>query len=124
LRRSYDEIRSRGAEIVAVGTGDMRYARHFTAEEDIPFPTPVDDDGSAARAAALPRVGIRIMTPRTWKATRETRRRGFHTKKPGKRVDQLGATFVIGPGDVVHYDHVDANSADHAPLAEVLAALP
>jgi peroxiredoxin len=124
LRRSYDDIRARGAELIAIGTGNIDYARHFMAEEDIPFPVLVDDDGAAARAAALPRVGIRIMTPKTWQATRETRKRGFHTKKPGKRVDQLGATFVIGPGDVVHYEHVDANSADHASIDEVLTALP
>src|SRR4030088_3040755 len=84
----------------------------------------VEDAAAPAGAPALPRVGIRIMTPKTWQATRETRKRGFHTKKPGKRVDQLGATFVIGPGDVVHYEHVDDNSADHASIDEVLTALP
>ncbi|MCU1460482.1 MAG: hypothetical protein JWO37_557 [Acidimicrobiales bacterium] len=124
MRRSYDDIRSRGAELVAIGTGNLDYARNFMAEEDIPFPVLVDDDGAAARAASLPRVGVRIMTPRTWRATMATRKRGFHTKKPGKRVDQLGGTFVVGPGDVVHYDHVDRTSADHAPIADVLAALP
>jgi len=44
-------------------------------------------------------------------------------KKSGKRVTQLGATFVLGPGDLVRYEHVDVHSADHAPLTEVLAAL-
>ncbi len=29
---------------------------------------------------------------------------------------QLGATFVIGPGEQVRYEHVDDHSADHAPL--------
>jgi hypothetical protein len=44
-------------------------------------------------------------------------------KKSGKRVTKLGATFVVGPGDAVRYEHVDVHSADHAPLADVLAAL-
>ncbi len=35
----------------------------------------------------------------------------------------FGATFVIGPGDVVRYTHIDRDSTDHAPLDEVLAAL-
>ena len=39
------------------------------------------------------------------------------------RVTQLGATFVLGPGDQVRYAHIDEHSADHASLDEVLAAL-
>jgi hypothetical protein len=39
-------------------------------------------------------------------------------------VTQLGATFVMGPGEQVRYEHVDAHTADHAPLDQVLAALP
>jgi hypothetical protein len=39
-------------------------------------------------------------------------------------VTQLGATFVVGPGDVVAYAHLDRDSTDHAPLDEVLAHLP
>lgn len=35
---------------------------------------------------------------------------------------QLGATFVISPGDVVRYAHVDTDSTDHAPIPDVLAA--
>ena len=44
-------------------------------------------------------------------------------KKSGKRVNQLGATFVLGPGPRVLYSHVDEHTADHAPLSEVLAFL-
>jgi hypothetical protein len=44
-------------------------------------------------------------------------------KKSGKRVNQLGATFVLGPGSRVRYEHIDIHTADHAPLAEVLGAL-
>jgi hypothetical protein len=39
-------------------------------------------------------------------------------------VTQLGATFVLGPGETLRYEHVDEHSADHAPLDDVLAALP
>jgi hypothetical protein len=38
-------------------------------------------------------------------------------------VTQLGATFVVGPGTQVRYEHVDDHSADHAALEDVLAAL-
>ena len=44
-------------------------------------------------------------------------------KKSGTRVNQLGATFVLGPGSHVRYAHVDVHTADHASLADVLAAV-
>src|SRR5262249_33196315 len=64
-----------------------------------------------------------LLHPRTWKATRETSKRGYHVARAGKRVRQLGATFVIAPGDIVRYEHVDRDSTDHAPVIDVLAAL-
>jgi hypothetical protein len=30
---------------------------------------------------------------------------------------------VLGPGDRVRYAHVDGDSTDHAPLADVIGAL-
>jgi hypothetical protein len=30
---------------------------------------------------------------------------------------------VIGPGDQVRYSHVDADSVDHAPVPDILAAV-
>ena len=41
---------------------------------------------------------FQLLHPRTWKATRETSKRGHHVHKSGKRVKQIGATFVIGAG--------------------------
>ena len=43
--------------------------------------------------------------------------------RPGKRVKQIGATFVIGAGDGVRYEHIDTDSTDHAQTADVLATL-
>ena len=36
---------------------------------------------------------------------------------------RLGATFVVGPGNVVRYEHLDELTSDHAPVDEVLGAL-
>ena len=44
LRERYDEITDAGGDIVAVGTGDQRYAEAFVADERIPFLVLVDDD--------------------------------------------------------------------------------
>lgn len=124
MRDALPEIEQRGAHVVAIGTGDQRYAAAFVRDEQIPFTVLVDDDGAAARAASVRTVPFLAMfTPRTWKATVETWRRGHRIHQAGKRVTQQGGTWVIGPGDVVHYEHVDDDSTDHAALADVLDAL-
>ncbi|MGQ0804781.1 MAG: AhpC/TSA family protein [Actinomycetota bacterium] len=124
LRERYDEISGKGAEVVAVGTGDERYAARFVEDEKVPFPVLVDDDARAARAASVKRATPwGLFNPRSFPGARRARRAGHKVHKSGKRVTQLGATFVVGPGDRVGYEHVDAHTADHAPLDEVLGAL-
>ena len=124
MREHHDEIRRRGAEVVAIGTGDLGYARRFVADERIPYLVLVDDDGAAAAAAALPSPSwYRLLHPSTWPATRATYRRGYHVHRAGRRVRQLGATFVVGPGPRLRFAHVDADSTDHAPLDAVLRTL-
>jgi len=124
LSEKYAEMQAQGTELVAIGTGSTRYASTFVAEEHIPYLVLVDDDAEAANAAAV-RVAswYRLLHPSTWKATVETWKRGHRIHKAGKRVTQLGATFVIGPGDHVRYSHVDADSTDHAPVPDIFAAV-
>ena len=124
MREHNDEINNLGASIVAVGTGDQRYAEAFVREEQIPFLLLVDDDATAAQAASLRTLNwFQLLHPRTWKATRETSKRGHHVHKSGKRVKQIGATFVIGAGDRIRFEHLDADSTDHSPVDEVIASL-
>ena len=126
MRGRYDEISGKGAEVVAVGTGSVRHAAAFVADEHIPFPVLVDDDARAARAASVRRVGFfRLLTDRrSREGAKRARAAGHRIHKAGRRVTQLGATFLMGPGDQVRFEHLDDHSADHAPLDDVLAALP
>ena len=125
MRSHHDEITAAGADVVAIGTGDERYARAFVEEEDVPFLVLVDDAGEAARAASVKKVNMAtlLFDPRSVGGALQARRDGFRIKKSGKRVNQLGATFVVGPGSEVRYEHLDAHTADHAPIDEVLATL-
>lgn len=125
MRDTYPEITAIGGEVVAVGTGDTAYAARFVTDESIPYPVYVDDDGRAARAVSVrTATPWGLMSPKSWGGTRAAWRGGFRIHRSGKRVRQLGGTFVVGPGPgVVRYEHVDAHSADHAPTDEVLAAL-
>ena len=125
MRSRYDEITEAGAEVVAIGTGDQRYAQAFVTEEAVPFPVLVDDDGAAARAASIKKVNpfTLVLDPRAAVGALQAWREGHRVRKSGKRVNQLGATFVVGPGSRVHYEHLDEHTADHAPLDQVLAAV-
>jgi peroxiredoxin len=125
LRGKYDQIVEQGADVVAIGTGDVMYAKRFVADEAIPFRVLVDDDAAAAQAAAVRRASPwGLLSLQTWAGSRRAWRDGHHVHKSGRRVTQLGATFVIGPGPTVRYEHVDEHTTDHAALDDVLAALP
>ena len=124
MRDAYDEIRALGGEVVAIGTGSADQARDFVERERIPYPVLSDDDGRAARSATIERVGMfRLFDPASFPGGIRAWRAGHRIGASGRRVDQLGATFVVLPGPRLRYEHRDAHTADHAPLAEVLAAL-
>ena len=124
MRRSEDEITKRGARLIAIGTGDARYAKAFIADEDIDFPVLLDEDGDAASVASVKRGGpLALMGPRTAAGVAKAVAAGKRQHKTGKRGTQLGATFVLGPGERVRYEHLDQDVSDHAPIEDVLAAL-
>lgn len=124
MRDIHDDITAKGAQVIAIGTGNADYAAAFVRDEHIPYPVLVDDNATAANAAAVKSSSfVGLFHPRTWAASRETRKRGHKIHKAGARITQLGATFVIGSGGTVRYEHLDTDSTDHAPLDEVLAAL-
>ena len=125
MRDRYEEIRRSGGEVVAIGTGNRDHAADFVERDRIPFLVLVDDDAAAARVAALPRVNpFRLLfDPRSLGGSRRAHRAGFRVGRPGTRVNQLGATFVIGAGDTVRFEHRDEHTADHALLDDVLGAL-
>ncbi len=124
LRDAYPQITAGGGEVIAVGTGNQMYAKNFAEEMGIPFAVLVDDGGKAAAAASLRKMKPwDLFNPMGWKRSIATVRKGFKQGKPGARVMQLGAVFVIGPGDKVRYEHLESDPSDHAPIDRVLAAL-
>lgn len=125
MRGHYGEITGLGAELVAIGTGDVRYARAFIEEEQIPFSVVLDEEGVAAEAASVKRgSAVQILGPKAMRSALKAYSKGHRQKaKLGRRPTQLGATFVIGPGDVVRYEHLDDHVGDHAPLEEIVGAL-
>ena len=82
------------------------------------------NESFAARIAQMVRIPLwKMFHPASYGGTVRAWRAGHRIGGAGKRGDQLGSTFVIGPGPTLLYEHRDAHSADHAPLGEVLASL-
>ena len=126
MRGIYDEITAEGADVVAIGTGDVRYAQAFVDDEQVPFLVLVDDDGDAAAAAEVKggaSTMLKLASPSVLRGSRRAMKAGHRQHKAGKRSTQLGATFVVGPGETVVYEHLDGDVTDHAPLSEVMAAV-
>ena len=124
MRDAYPDVQRTGAEVVAIGTGNPSFARAFIDDYRIPYPVLIDADARAARTAQVARVPFwKLFDPTSYAGARRAWRAGHRIGASGKRVDQLGATFVVGPGPALHYEHRDAHSADHAPLGDVLASL-
>jgi peroxiredoxin len=124
LRHKYEEIVALGGDVVAVGTGDVRYAKAFVEDQRIPYLVLVDSDGAAARVAQVRDVRWSdLVHPRIYAGVLRAAFTGNFIGKPGPRQTQLGATFVIGPGNAERYAWIDRTSVDHAPMAEVMAAL-
>jgi len=125
LREHYDEIRALGGEVIAIGTGSVKYAASFVADEHVPFPVLVDDHSHAAKAAQVRRVNFKtlLFDKRSREGAKAAHAAGHRIHWPGKRTNQLGATFVLAPGNAVLYEHVDDHTADHAPVDDVLGAL-
>lgn len=124
MRSHQDEIEDAGAGIVAVGTGNQHFAAAFVRDESIRFPVLVDEDGEAAKAVKLTRTSaLGLLKPSVVLGRRRAAAAGHAQKRLGARPMQLGATFVIAPGDSILYSHMDSDVADHAPVEEILSAL-
>ena len=125
MRERYDEIQALGGDVIAIGTGSVKYAASFVADEHVPFPVLVDDHSHAARAAQVKRVNFKtlLFDKRSRAGAKAAHAAGHRVHWPGKRTNQLGATFVLAPGNRVVYEHIDEHTADHAPLDDVIDAL-
>jgi len=47
--------------------------------------------------------------------------RGMKYREMQGDINQQGGAFIVGPGDVVSFTHVDGASTDHAPINNLLA---
>jgi len=124
LRDHAEAIRSLGADLAAIGTGDVSYAADFRDNQAIDFPLLVDEDLTSYGAAGAQQGTLRtFLRARQLLAGARAVAAGTGQGKPGKHPFMLGATHVLTPSGSVPFAWVNADFADNAPVTEVLAAL-
>jgi hypothetical protein len=124
LRDHEQEFRAKGANLAAIGLGDMRYAALFREETGITFPLLVDAQRLAYRAAGLKSANLlHLLRSDNAKARTRATAAGHRQHQLGKNPFQLGGSFVFGPGNVDLYAHVSATFGDSASPRALFEAL-
>jgi hypothetical protein len=124
LREHQSEIKARGANLAAIGTGDFHYARAFREDTGIAFPLLIDVERAAYRAAELKSANLLHLLRRDNAIARKRANAAGHRQhKLGENPFQLGASFVFGPGSVDRFTHISETFGDNANVSDVLSAL-
>ena len=125
MRGRYEEVRSKSAELVAIGMGWPAAAADFREHERIPFPLIVDHTKETYRALDMKRAGwVDIVGPTVWWRNAKSILGGNKQSRAKQDPLQLGGAVVVGTGGEVLYVHRSKNSSDNVPAEELIAALP
>lgn len=124
MRGHYDEVKAKGAEVVAIGMGIPEMAADFRDKQDIPFRLLVDRTKQTYRALEIPRGNLwQLVGP-------QPVLRGMRNLLTGNwqgivRQDpyQLGGTAIVEPSGEIRYLHRAKDSSDNYPVGEILARL-
>jgi AhpC/TSA antioxidant enzyme len=124
LREYEQDFRKKGASLVAVGLGDVEYAKHFREDTKIAFPLLIDEKREAYRTVALRNASLLHLLRKDNAAARKRAKAGGHRQhRLGKDPLQLGGSFVFAPGNVDRFVHVSETFGDNASPAAILAAI-
>ncbi len=123
MRDALPDIRRRGAELVIVGNGSAFFARTFREDLELDCPVLVDPELRAFAATGLRRGRVEILSPKVPLNALRAFLGGARQQAVQGDPWQLGGTFVIRAGGEVAYAQISREAGDHAPVAELLAAL-
>ena len=124
MREFEQQFQQRGAKLVAIGLGDVSYARHFREQTGITFPLLIDDKREAYRAIDLKKANLfHLLRGDNMRARKRAKVIGVRQQRLGKDPFQLGGSFVFGPGNIDRFAHVSETFGDNARPQQILAAL-
>ena len=126
MRTRYDEIKDKGAELVAIGMGWPAAAADFREKFEVPFPLIVDHTKETYRALEFGRGNLwQILGPPIWIRGVQSFLSGHGmTPRPKQDALQFGGVIVADRGGDIVYRYASKTSSDNPPTAEVIAAIP
>jgi hypothetical protein len=127
LRDRYEDVKARGAEIVAIGQGFPEMAADFKRKRKIPFPLLVDRDRVSYKAMGLPKGSVMDafaphMLARGTLSFVKGHPQGLTPE--GSSVKQLGGVLVVDRGGKVLLAHQSKDASDNLSVEVLIAALP
>lgn len=123
MRGIIDDIRSHGAELVVVGSGNVRQAAAFRDELAIDFPLFTDPSLRTYRSAGLKRSIGATLNPTLLGNAMRAFKKGYRQKRVQGDPWQQGGVFVIAAGGGVAFEQRSDAAGDHPDPGDVLAAL-
>jgi hypothetical protein len=124
LREHEVAFQQKGAKLVAIGLGDVAYARQFREDSKINFPLLIDEKREAYKAMGLGHASLLHLLRKDNAAARKRAKAAGHRQlKLGKDPFQLGGSFVFAPGDKDLFVHVSETFGDNADPNELLNAI-
>jgi hypothetical protein len=129
-REQVEEIRSRRSEIEAlgggiafVGNGTARAAGWFQKKFAADSTVLTDPDLASYKAIGARSGMLSTLGPSAWGAGLRAFRSGARQSMTRGHAYQQGGLVVMAPKNRVLYQHISRAAGDHAPVADVLAAL-
>lgn len=124
MREHEAEFKQKGANIAAIGLGDVNYARMFREDTGIDFPLLIDEERRAYEVAGLKQANVlHIFRSDNAEARKRAKAGGHKQVKLGKNPFQLGGSFVFAPGNVDLFAHLSRTFGDNASMEDLLAAI-
>jgi AhpC/TSA antioxidant enzyme len=123
IRGKRSEIEALGGGITFVGNGTVRAAAWFQKKFAADSTVFTDPQLSSYKAIGARSGMLSTLGPSAWGAGMRAFRSGARQSTTKGHAYQQGGLVVMAPGNRVLYEHISRAAGDHAPVADVLAAL-
>jgi AhpC/TSA antioxidant enzyme len=123
IRGKRSQIEALGAGIAFVGNGTPRAAAWFQKKFAADSTVLTDPELGTYKAIGARSGLLSTLGPSAWGAGLRAFRSGARQSTTKGHPYQQGGLVVMAPGNRVLYQHISKVAGDHAPVADVLAAL-
>jgi peroxiredoxin len=123
LRRRIDDIHAAGAELYVIGNGTPNFIAGFRENTGYDGPLYVDPSLEVYKRAGMKRSVASVLNPKVLLHGARALSRGKMQGRTQGDSWQQGGTLVIAPDGAIKYAYHSSEAGDHAPTAEIIAAL-